>query len=281
MTQVVRVVESSGSVYRGLAWRKKSEDLAVLRTVADKGFRDTTHALLAWLNAPGATPTRREMDPANAPGFTAGMRVAEARRPEWTDDGSTVFFGLREREAADSAARGRAGDASPKVSDVQVWHSQDVRIMPMQKVQESQDLQRTLPAGGTWRAEGRADLSNLMDDRVLPGGKRHEGDRSAYAWGTMFGRPYQDGWVVDVRTGQRSKALEKCATSRSESSGRCLAVRWHQLLEPRHRDGCAPSQRRGQASFADVDWDYPGDMTPPEGKQAGRRTNAHSRVRHV
>src|SRR5688572_30736528 len=42
-TQVVKVLESSGSIYRGLAWRKKSEDLAVLRTVGDKGFRDTTH----------------------------------------------------------------------------------------------------------------------------------------------------------------------------------------------------------------------------------------------
>jgi dipeptidyl aminopeptidase/acylaminoacyl peptidase len=270
-TQIVRVVESSGSIYRGLAWRKKSEDLAVLRTVADKGFRDTTHALLAWLNAPGATPTRREMDPANAPGFTAGMRVADARRPEWADDGSTVFFGLREREAADSATRGRAGGASPKVSDVQVWHSRDVRIMPMQKVQESQDLQRTLLAA--WHvASGKVVpiSQNLMETtRVLPGGKHAtEIDRSAYAWGSMFGRPYQDVWVVDVRTGQRSKALEKVRYFYGPSpSGKRLA--WYDGTSYWSYDIATGARTNlsaaAKASFADVDWDYPGDMTPPEG----------------
>ena len=271
MTQVVRVAESSGSIYRGLAWRRKNEDLAVLRTVADTGFRDTTHTLLVFLNAASATPARREMNPATAPGFTAGMRVADARRPEWTDDGSSVFFGLREREAADTAAKGRAGGATPRVSDVQVWHSRDVRIMPMQKVQESQDLQRTLLA--VWHiADGRVvQISqNLMETtRVLPGGKyATEIDRSAYAWGIMFGRPYQDVWVVDVRTGQRKKALDKVRFFYGPSpSGKRLA--WYDGTSYWSYDIATGARTNlsaaAKSSFADIDWDYPGDMTPPEG----------------
>jgi hypothetical protein len=248
MTQVVRVVESSGSIYRGLAWRRKSEDLAVLRTVSDKGFRDTTHTLLAYLNASSATPGRREMNPATAPGFTAGMRVADARRPEWTDDGSTIFFGLRAREAADSTTKGRSGGAAPKVSDVQVWHSQDVRIMPMQKVQESQDLQRTLLAA--WHVpDGRVVpvAQNLLETtRVLPGGKHAtEIDRSAYAWGIMFGRPYQDVWVVDVRTGQRTKALENAHSwpSRAESGRLVRCTFWsYDIATGARTNLCAPGQ---------------------------------------
>lgn len=271
MTQVVRVVESSGSVYRGLAWRKKSEDLAVLRTVADQGFRDTTHTLLAFLNAPGATATKREMNPATTPGFTAGMRVADARRPEWTDDGATIFFGLRAREAADTATKGRAGGAAPKVSDVQVWHSQDVRIMPMQKVQESQDLQRTLLAAWHVAAGRIVPISqNLLETtRILPGGKyATEIDRSAYAWGIMFGRPFQDVWVIDVRTGQRTKALEKVRYFYGPSpSGSRLA--WYDGTSYWSYDiptGARTNLSRAvKSSFADVDWDYPGDMTPPEG----------------
>jgi hypothetical protein len=191
MTQVVRVLESSGSIYRGLAWRKKSEDLAVLRTVADKRFRDTTHTILAWSNAIAANPNRREMDPARTTGFPVGVRVAEARRPEWSDDGSTIFFGVRARENADSA-RGRSGGDAPKVSDVQVWHSQDVRIMPMQKVQESQDLQRSLLSA--WHlGDGRiVRISRELYEttRLLPGARHAtEVDRSSYDFGTMFGRP--------------------------------------------------------------------------------------------
>ena len=273
MTQVVRVIESSGSIYRGLAWRKKSEDLAVLRTVADKGFRDTTHTVQAWLNASSASPTRREMDPLRTPGFTTGMRVAEARRPEWSDDGATVFFGLRPREAApdSAAARGRSGGTPPKISDVQVWHAQDVRIIPMQKVQESQDLQRTMLAA--WNvADGKVvhvgrDLYETT--RILPGGQHvTEVDRSAYAWGTMFGRPYQDIWLVDVKTGQRTKALEKVRFFYGPSpSGKRLA--WYDGTSYWSYDIATGSKTNlsaaAKVSFADADWDTPGDMTPPEG----------------
>lgn len=272
MTQVVRVLESSGSIYRGLAWRKKSEDVAVLRTVADKGFRDTTHTILAWSNATSSNAVRREMDPQRASGFPTGVRVADARRPEWSDDGATIFFGQRPREAApDSASRGRVGGTAPKASDVQVWHSQDVRIMPMQKVQESQDLQRSLLSA--WHiSDGR--VVQLARDlyettRLLPGGKHAtEVDRSAYEFGTMFGRPYQDIWLVDVRSGERTKVLEKVRYFYGASpSGKRLAWYdgtnyWSYDIATGARTNLSASAK---VSFADVAWDFPGDMVPPEG----------------
>jgi dipeptidyl aminopeptidase/acylaminoacyl peptidase len=270
MSQIVRVLESSGSIYRGLAWRKQHEDLVVLRTVADTGFRDTTHVLLAWPNALAPAARSREMDPRRMTGFPGGMRVADARRPEWSSDGSTIFFGIRMREIADSASKGSAG-AAPKVSDVQVWHSKDVRIMPMQKVQETQDLQRALLTA--WHvADGRVVqiASNVQETtRLLPGGKHAtEVDRSAYDFGTMFGRPYQDIWLVDVRTGQRTKALEKVRYFYGPSpSGRRLA--WYDGTNYWSYDIATGARINLSAaagtSFADVDWDYPGDMTPPEG----------------
>jgi dipeptidyl aminopeptidase/acylaminoacyl peptidase len=270
MTQVVRVLESSASIYRGLAWRKRSEDLAVLRTVSDKGFRDTTHTILAWTNAASANAARREMDPLRTAGFPNGTRVADARRPEWSDDAATIFFGVRAREVADSA-RGRAGGSAVKASDVQVWHSQDVRIMPMQKVQETQDLQRSLLSA--WHlADGRVIQlgQNLLEaTRILPGG-RHvtEIDRSAYDFGTMFGRPFQDVWLIDVRTGQRTKALEKVRYFHGPSpSGRRLA--WYDGTNYWSYDVATGTRTNlsapAKVSFADVAWDYPGDMTPPEG----------------
>ena len=272
MTQVVRVLESSGSIYRGLAWRKKSEDLAALRTVADKGFRDTTHVILSWSNATSANANRREMDPSRAPGFPSGMRVADARRPEWAEDASTIFFGVRSREAApDSATRGRSGGTAGKASDVQVWHSQDVRIMPMQKVQESQDLQRALLSA--WHVgDGRVvQLARDLQEttRLVPGGKHAtEIDRSAFAFGTMFGRPFQDVWLIDTRTGERTKVLEKARYFYGASpSGRRLA--WYDGTNYWSYDIATGTRTNlsapAKTSFADVAWDYPGDMIPPEG----------------
>ncbi len=36
-----------------------------------------------------------------------------------------------------------------------------------------------------------------------------ETDRKPYAFGAKFGRPYSDVYVVDVKSGERRKALEK------------------------------------------------------------------------
>ena len=290
-TGTVRVLDSSPSLYRMLAWREKSEDLAVLRSRTEKEFKDTTHVVLTFARAAAATPTRRELDPAKAAGFPAAMRVAEHRRPEWAKDGSIVYVGLRPRErstrAADSSVAASSGDNSElstsqgrdsskakgddKVSDVQVWHAKDVRIMPMQKVQEQQDLQRTLLTA--WHV-GDGHVVQIGTDlwetsRVLRGDRyATETDRKPYAFGAKFGRPYNDVFVVDVSTGTRRKALEKVRFFYGGSAtGRRLA--WFDGKDYWTQDVASGARTnltsKVQATFTDPDYDYPNDMKPPAG----------------
>lgn len=269
-TSVVRVLDSSPSRYRALAWREDDDDLAVLRTRVDSGFRDTTHVVLSWTNAAAPAPQRHELDPATARGFPAGMRVAEHQTPEWSADGATIYIGLRPRLAATPRDSTRRGD-SARVSDVQVWHSKDVRIIPMQKAQESRDLQRTLLTAWHLGDGAVVQLGRqlLETTRVLEGGRfATETDRSPYAWGTMFGRPYQDVWLINTRTGARTRALEKVRWFYGGSpSGRKLA--WY---DGRHYwvldvESGARTNVSAQvtADFSSVDWDYPGDLVPPAG----------------
>ncbi|MGH7709864.1 MAG: hypothetical protein ACREOG_01190, partial [Gemmatimonadaceae bacterium] len=234
-TGTLRVLDSSPSLYRALAWRSKGEDLAVLRTRTDAEFRDTTHAVLAWLRVGTPTQLRKELDPIAA-GIVKEMRIAEHRRPEWAKDGSIVFVGIRPRDRARAAVTASDGNGAPnggssgsapnvpmsarrgdttrvradsvKPSDVQVWHVNDVRMMAMQKQQEQQDLQRTLLTA--WHlADGKVVQigSDLLETtRVLEGGKHAtETDRRAYSWGTKFGRPYSDVWLIDVKSSGRKK----------------------------------------------------------------------------
>jgi dipeptidyl aminopeptidase/acylaminoacyl peptidase len=288
-TGTVRVLDSSPSLYRMLAWREKSEDLAVLRSRTDKEFRDTTHVVLAWARASSPTAIRRELDPAKATGFPSAMRVAEHRRPEWAKDGSIVYIGLRPREAAprradSTAAAASSGDSDggvrptradstkkseDKPSDVQVWHAKDVRIMPMQKVQEQQDLQRTLLTA--WHvADGQivqigTDLWETS--RVLRGDHfATETDRKGYAFGAKFGRPYSDVYLVDVKTGERHKALEKVRFFFGGSAtGRKLT--WYDGKDYWAQDVSTGARTnltaKVSAKFADPDYDYPNDMLPP------------------
>ncbi len=285
----VRVLDSSPSLYRMIAWREKSEDVAVLRSRTDKEHRDTTHVVLAWTKASTPNAVRRELDPAKATGFPAAMRVAEHRRPEWAKDGSIVYVGLRPREAsvprADSTAaassgngdggamRSRGDSTKPKTddkpSDVQVWHARDVRIMPMQKVQEQQDLQRTLLTA--WHlADGHVVQigTDLWEtSRVLRGDRfATETDTRNYAFGAKFGRPYSDVYLIDVKTGERKKALEKVRFFYGGSAtGRKLT--WYDGKDYLTQDIATGARTnltaKVSAKFTDPDYDYPNDMLPP------------------
>ncbi|MDQ6829900.1 MAG: prolyl oligopeptidase family serine peptidase [Gemmatimonadota bacterium] len=272
---VVRVLDSSPSLYRAISWRPKSDDVAALRTIADKQYKDTSHVVLAWMHAASPAPARRELDPAKGSAIATDLRIAEHKRPEWAKDGSTIFIGLRPRERAaradSSADSSKTKLAAEKISDVQVWHSKDVRIMPMQKSQEQQDLQRTLltawhPTDGMVVRIG-TDLLEMA--RVLEGARfATEIDRKPYPFGVMFGRPFQDVYVIDVKTGERKKALEKVryfyggsATGKSLLSYDGTNYWATDVVTCAHTNLTA----NVKADFSDRDFDFPHDMMPPSG----------------
>ena len=55
----LRVLDSGGATYSGLAWRKDAHDLAVLRSLESDDYETDTHVVLAW-NGPGCL--RRHVD---------------------------------------------------------------------------------------------------------------------------------------------------------------------------------------------------------------------------
>jgi dipeptidyl aminopeptidase/acylaminoacyl peptidase len=204
----MRVLESSASQYRGLAGRPKSADLAVLRTVVDNTYKDTAHVLLAWTNVAGPEASSAKLDAASAQGFPAGTRISEARRPAWSRDGHLVYFGVRKREPVADAIK----KSDEKVSDVEIWHTNDVRMWVQQEKQEQQDLRATLLTA--WHVDNGKVVPIGTDvnepSAILEGGRyATEIDRKPYGWGWKFGRDDEDVYVVDLATGARKKTLEK------------------------------------------------------------------------
>ncbi|MEO7999614.1 MAG: hypothetical protein ABI852_19335, partial [Gemmatimonadaceae bacterium] len=205
-TGAVRVLESSTSVYRGLSWRAKSEDLAVLRSNVDKAFSDTANAILAWTPASAANAVAKTQDATN--GIPAGMRVADYRRLTWSKDGSTLFVGLRKREPVADAPK----KSEDKVSDVEIWHPKDVHVIPDQRSSEQRDLRATMLA--SWHI-GDAKVTqigtDLTESVTLLDGEKYatETDTKGYAFGQMFGRRDSDIWITDLSNGTRKKLMEK------------------------------------------------------------------------
>ncbi|HVZ48582.1 MAG TPA: prolyl oligopeptidase family serine peptidase [Gemmatimonadaceae bacterium] len=266
----VRVLESSPSLYRALAWRDKSGALAVLRTSASREYADTAHTILAWNDAGAAGATPMTLD-ASAAGFPANMRIAEYRRPTWSDDGKTIYFGTQPRHAVADAIR----KSDEKISDVEIWHVNDVRAIPQQRTSEARDLRATTIAA--WHLDaGRVTPigSDAMESETILDGDRFatETDRTPYAWGQKFGRPDEDLYAIDIASGTRRKLLEKVRHDfGADPTGRRVA--WFdgkdfQVIDVATgaRANVTEKLRASQkADFVDRDDDHPSDVPGPWG----------------
>src|SRR4030042_1578236 len=74
-TTALRVLDSTPSVYSGLAWRKDAADLAVFRAKIDERKDGPTPGLLSWTELGAKAERQRAYDPTADASFPAGMRT--------------------------------------------------------------------------------------------------------------------------------------------------------------------------------------------------------------
>jgi len=220
----IRSLDASNATYNGLAWRSHSEDLAAMRSKTDSAFADTAFAVIAWHHV-GAGPAKQVYDFSNDRSFPAGLRVAAYRPPTWSDDGSTLFFGVAPREPKTTVERRAPGELPP--ARVQVWHWKDVREFHQQEVNANQDRSRTTLVA--WHV-GSPSVVRLSTDPLETVQLSENGaaalatDEGPYAREYMSGRQYRDVYSIDVATGKRTKILTKSLYGATLSpSGRLAA----------------------------------------------------------
>jgi dipeptidyl aminopeptidase/acylaminoacyl peptidase len=224
-TGAIKSLDAGDAQYTGLVWRNHSADLAAMRSKADSAFADTAYVVLAWRGL-AANPTKQVYDFSADRSFPSDMRVAAYRAPQWSDDGSTLVFGIAPREPKAIVIDRRAsGDLPP--ARVQVWHAKDVREFHQQEVNSTQDRQRTMPVAWHLGSASVARLSGDLNENV----QFAEGanvalatDDAPYSKEYMSGRAVRDVYTVDPATGKRNKILTKSAFGASLSPSGKKAV---------------------------------------------------------
>jgi dienelactone hydrolase len=225
-TGVVSVLDNDKAEYKSLGWSEKGEALAVLKGKEDKAYEDKLWSVVGFsgfLEPSG--PRRVVYDPAGDKAFPEGFTVSPNRAPRWTESFDGLLFGIAEAKKKESGGEGGAakgpgpadrpgGDSDEDVPDLVIWHWKDARLQSQQQVEERRDADFSYLS--IYRVAEKTFL-RLADDGlrdVTPAG----GDRWAVGLddspyqldGSLDGRRYRDVYVVDLKTGARRLALEKC-----------------------------------------------------------------------
>jgi dienelactone hydrolase len=224
----VRVLDSSASVYGGLAWRKDSADLAVLRSKSDDHRESATQIALAWTHVGEASEASHTYDPTGDTKFPLGMRTVSFHKPTWSEDGDTVFLGMAKWEekiaepkksekdaGADSESKnkdkGKAKDSEEQPT-VDIWNARDAEVMPKQKLNAKNDRQKNILCAWHLQSAQFVPLGKDLEEEIVPFNHQqtaYAANWSAYAMERSIGRPAADVYFVDLATGNRTKIQDR------------------------------------------------------------------------
>lgn len=197
---------ASRGTYRGFTFDRKGEQVAFLADAGDSTSRPRFalyHASLAPARGKSVA-ARRIVAATDAP---QGMLLAERGRVDFTRDGNAVLFSLamvpQDSIPADSLLDKAVYD---------LWHWQDTKIMPQQKVDASRDRNRSQlaifqVATGKWVRLGSDSLQQIS---VSDDGRRALASNPVeYAVQQMWGEGGSDAYLIDAITGARTLIAKK------------------------------------------------------------------------
>jgi dipeptidyl aminopeptidase/acylaminoacyl peptidase len=233
-TGAVLPLDNASAVYKGLTWTEKGDGLATLRGVDDKNYEDRLYTLVAFKNfSATAAPAKFVYDPKQDTTFPKDMTISPTRNAAWRADLSAVTFGIHEVKPKKTPAKEPAeGEQRPTVGpptqndtedkpDLVLWHWKDPRLQSQQQVQENTD--KNFSFLSVWRADSgkfvRLADSSVRTVMLPPDSKVATGTdvREYELMGSLDGRRFEDLYVVDPVTGERTLALRKARYVRGAS----------------------------------------------------------------
>ncbi len=183
---------------------------AALRTVSSQPLswsdngRTVFFGLANWDEKPGPAVPKESAAQSDA----AGKGEAPSK-PEPQAGSLPVAKGEPPARPASDAVKPPAEEPST----VEVWHWKDVLVMPYQKNNAAQLRKRTMPAAwhldaGTFVQLGK-DIANEQVVPVKRADVAYVAEWSKYAMDRTIGRPAADLYLQDLKTGARTKVLER------------------------------------------------------------------------
>ncbi len=235
-TGVILPLDTDKAEYSRLSWTEEGDGLTVLKGIEDEGFEDKLFSIVGFTQFTSALPTKVIYNPKEDPNFPEKMTISPNRTPIWTEDFSSLIFGIHDVKIKekkedpknkDTGTEESEEEKAPKKAEVQaktpidkedlpevvIWHWKDKRMQSQQQVQENSDKNFNYLA--TYLIESKKFL-RLADDTVRSVSVAPKqlwaigyDNREYELAGNLDGRRYQDVYVINMKTGERKLVLEK------------------------------------------------------------------------
>jgi len=239
-----KVLDSDEAAYLSLIWNEDNTGLAFLKSKENKDYEGDYHTVFVVTDLDKTRPAKKEYDPSKDNSFPEGYRiVGSERRLQWSEDGSTLFFGIKEWEMTEAAKKKLEEEKKKEEAEeeekkdekkseeeelpppgVDVWHWKDVNIQPRQARTAAQD--RNFNCFSAWHINANK-FVQLADDDVrtvsLTGDQKHSIGYNTKPYEPAFKDSWRDVCLINIYTGERKLIYKKFAGSfRSSPGGKYL-----------------------------------------------------------
>ncbi|MCR4410099.1 MAG: prolyl oligopeptidase family serine peptidase [Candidatus Saccharicenans sp.] len=257
--------------YVKLAFDERGQQLAFLSDRDSYQEKASPYKLYLWQEKMAAAvevagPKTTALPPGHSP--------SENREPSFSRDGSLLFFGY-------APVPEPAPEDAPEPVKVDIWSWTDPELQPMQKVRADEEKKKNFLAVCHLNTKDKKmvrlaseDLPEirLSDDSQKALGSNPLPYRQLVSWD----RSYSDYYLVDIKTGARTKILEKFPSSVSFSPGGNYLVYYDDQTDAWYTYRLADGRRfdltsRLGVNFFREEWDTPSE--PPAYGLAGWTEN--------
>ncbi len=227
--------ENDTASYSSLNWTKEGDGLTMLKSTETDEFENEIISVIAFRGFGKTAPEKITYDPQSDNSFPENMSISPHYQPRWSDDLNTLFFGIRlnpkkEKKNGSLSSAKEENDTIPaqdeaitnntadkenddEKPDVIIWHWQDSRLQSVQKNRENSDKNFSYLSLFQVRENKFIQIADndLRTINIAPKQKYGIGlvNNEYELWGSLSGENFADVYIIDFKTGERKKVLEK------------------------------------------------------------------------
>ncbi|RZK80329.1 MAG: S9 family peptidase, partial [Pedobacter sp.] len=230
-TGIITALENDKANYKSITWNEKGDAFALLKSNKNEKYKEDVFTVIGINKIAGDQTNKVNYSGIDQKNFPKNMGISGNSNPYWSDDQTTLFFGVNKLEKKDvtDSAKAKTDTTKNKPSvkqdlakkpnpdiekpDMIIWNWQDRRLQSAQQTQEPRDKNYSFISSYHVTDKKFTQLadSNLRSVTVAPKQLYAIGyDNNSYELtGNLDGQDYLDIYVINLKTGLKKRVFEK------------------------------------------------------------------------